>query len=198
MDPAAEHPGKNRGALQRVSSRPNPVRAAVRPANHAVVALQHCLSSFDFVKREEAAIADRRQASRSALEAFATGNFGIYDSVIADDFVDHDPQNPFAAAMRGPQLMRATATLYRTALPDLVLTIDAQYEDGDIVITRGTLAGTQTGELPGLPATGKRATIGGVQIDRFDGDKITESWRYWDSLGMLQQLGAVPRPRAWP
>jgi steroid delta-isomerase-like uncharacterized protein len=153
---------------------------------------RHC------AKREEAVIADHRQASRSLLEAFATGNFDIYDSIIAADFIDHDPQNPFATAMRGPQLMRATATLYRTAFPDLVLTIEAQYEDGDIVITRGTLAGTQAGELPGLPATGRHATIGGVQIDRFDGDKITESWRYWDSLGMLQQLGAVPRPQAWP
>jgi hypothetical protein len=35
-----------------------------------------------------------------------------------------------------------------------------------------------------------------VQIDRFEGDKIVEGWRYWDTLGMLQQLGAVPTPRA--
>jgi len=163
----------------------------LRYNTHFATSTRHC------GRGEEAVITDRRQTSRSALEAFATGNFDIYDSVIAADFVDHDPQNPFATAMRGPQLMRATATLYRTAFPDLALTIEAQYEDGNVVITRGTLTGTQTGELPGLPATGKQATIDGVQIDRFDGDKITESWRYWDSLGMLQQLGAVPRPQSY-
>ena len=120
----------------------------------------------------------------------------VYDEVIARDFVDHDPQNPFATALRGPQLMRSAATLYRTAFPDLVVTVEDQYEDGDVVISRCTVIGTQTGELPGLPATGKRAAIGAVQIDRFEGDRIAESWRYWDTLGMLQQLGAVPTPRA--
>jgi predicted ester cyclase len=91
--------------------------------------------------------------------------------------------------------MRASVTLYRAAFQDLVVTVEDQYEDGDIVISRGTISGTQTGELPGVSATGKRITIGGVQVDRYEGDKIAESWPYWDTLGMLQQLGAVPRPR---
>jgi len=145
---------------------------------------------------EGAAIPNHLELSRSALEAFATGSLDVYDEVLAPDFVDNDPQNPFAAARRGPQLMRATAILYRTAFPDLQLVIEAQYEAGDVVITRWTASGTQTGGLPGLPPTGKRAAMSGVQIDRFNDDKIVESWRYWDTLGMLQQLGAVPMPRA--
>jgi predicted ester cyclase len=130
------------------------------------------------------------------LEAFATGSFDVYDEVLAPDFVDHDPQNPFAAGRRGPQLMRAAAILYRTAFPDLLLAVEDQYEAGDVVITRWTVSGTQMGGLPGLPPTRRHATIGGVQIDRFEGDKIVEGWRYWNTLGMLQQLGAVPTPRA--
>jgi steroid delta-isomerase-like uncharacterized protein len=133
--------------------------------------------------------------SRSVLEAFTTGNFDVYDEVLAPDFVDHDPQSPFAAARRGPQVMRATAILYRTAFPDLLVVIEAQYEAGDVIITRWTVSGTQTGGLPGLPPTRKRAAVSGVQIDRFKDDTIVESWRYWDTLGMLQQLGAVPPRR---
>jgi predicted ester cyclase len=121
------------------------------------------------------------------LEAFATGSFDVYDEVLAPDFVDHDPQNPFAAGRRGPQLMRAAAILYRTAFPDLLLAVEDQYEAGDVVITRWTVSGTQMGGLPGLPPTRKH---------RFEGDKIVEGWRYWNTLGMLQQLGAVPTPRA--
>lgn len=138
----------------------------------------------------------RVEVSRSVLEAFASGSFDVYDEVIAPDFVDHDPQNPFASDQRGPQLMRATAILFRTAFPDLVVGIDDQYEAGDVVITRWTATGTQTGGFPGLPPTRGRATVSGVQIDRFEDDRIAESWRYWDTLGMLQQLGAVPTPRA--
>jgi len=130
------------------------------------------------------------------LEAFASGRFDEYDEVLAPDFVDHDPQNPFAADLRGPQLMRATAVLYRTAFPDLVVAIEDQYEAGDVVVTRWTASGTQTGRFPGLPPTNKRATVGGVEIDRFVHDRIVETWRYWDTLGMLQKLGAVPTPRA--
>jgi steroid delta-isomerase-like uncharacterized protein len=138
----------------------------------------------------------RREASRSVLEAFATGSLDVYDEVLAPDFLDHDPQNPFAAGQRGPQLMRAVAILYRTAFPDLLVAIEDQYEDRNVVVSRWTVSGTQMGPLPGLPPTRRHATVTGVQIDRFEGNKIVEGWRYWDTLGMLQQLGAVPAPRA--
>ena len=132
------------------------------------------------------------------MEGFTTGTLDVYDELIAADFIDHDPQNPFAATLHGPQLMRSAVVLYRRAFPDLVLTVEEQYEDGDVVITRFEATGTQTGGLPGLPPAGRQMTVGGVQIDRFDGDKIGEGWRHWDTLGMLQQLGAVPTPRTAP
>ena len=125
------------------------------------------------------------------LEALATGNLDIYDEVIGPDFVDHDPQNPFAAASAGPSLC-VRGDPVSDGIPGPGLTVEDQHEDGDIVVSRCTVTGTQMGGLPGLRATGKQIVIGGVQIDRFEGDQIAESWRYWDTLGMLQQLGAVP------
>ena len=139
-------------------------------------------------------MADHRKISRHALEGFTTGTLDTYDELIAADFVDHDPQNPFAARLHGPQLMRSAVVLYRWAFPDLVLTVEEQYEDGDVVISCFEATGTQTRGLPGLPPAGRQMAIGGVQIDRFDGDKIAEGWRYWDTLGVLQQFGAVPTP----
>jgi predicted ester cyclase len=144
-------------------------------------------------------MADHRTVSRRALEGFTTGTLDVYDELIADGFVDHDPQNPFATTLHGPQLMRSAVVLYRWAFPDLVLTVEEQYEDGEVVISRFKAAGTQMGGLPGLPPAARPMTIGGVQIDRFDDDdQIAEGWRYWDTLGMLQQLGAVPTPPAAP
>jgi predicted ester cyclase len=137
-----------------------------------------------------------RDISRSVLEAFAGGRFDALDGDVSSAFVDHDPQNPFAASGRGPQLLRATAIMYRTAFPDLELTITEQHDAGDVVVTFWTVSGTQTGPLPGLPATRRHTTVQGVQIDRFSDDQIVEGWRFWDTLGMLQQLGAVPTPRA--
>jgi predicted ester cyclase len=74
----------------------------------------------------------------------------------------------------------------------MVMTVDAQYEDGDVVVSRWTARGTQTGDLPMLPATGRSATVTGMLVERYEGDRIAETWSNWDTLGMLQQLGAIP------
>ena len=46
----------------------------------------------------------------------------------------------------------------------------------------------------GMPATGKQATVTGITIDRIADGRIAESWDNWDTLGLMQQLGAIPTP----
>ena len=48
----------------------------------------------------------------------------------------------------------------------------------------------------GIPPTGKSVEISGIAIDRFSDGKIAESWGNWDTMGLLQQLGAVPQTQA--
>jgi predicted ester cyclase len=43
-----------------------------------------------------------------------------------------------------------------------------------------------------IPATNKRATVTGVDIERYQNGKVVESWASYDMFGMLQQLGVVP------
>ena len=50
----------------------------------------------------------------------------------------------------------------------------------------------------GIPASGKTSTVTGIGIDRFEDGKIVEVWGNWDTLGMLQQIGAIPEPQAGP
>jgi steroid delta-isomerase-like uncharacterized protein len=140
---------------------------------------------------------DHREAARKALDAFNTGDLDVYDEIVAPGWLSHDPQNPFSAD-RGPEGMKSLAGLYRAAFPDLSVTVEAQYEDGDVVVSRWAATGTQNGDLPSLPATGRTVTVGGIVIDRFEGDKVAETWQHWDTLGMLQQLGAVPAGESAP
>jgi steroid delta-isomerase-like uncharacterized protein len=135
---------------------------------------------------------DHREISRRALETFNTGEFDSLEGVYTPDCVVHDSQNAFAAEQRGLDVLRGQVSTFRAAFPDLVMTIDAQYEDGDAVISRWTATATQTGDLPMLPASGRTATVTGILIDRYEGDQIAEVWSNWDTLGMLQQLGAIP------
>ena len=141
-------------------------------------------------------MASHRETSRRAFDAYTTGDLGGLEDAFTADHVVHDTQNPFAAQQHGIDVLREQVEMYRAAFPDLVMTVDAQYEDGDVVVNRWTATGTQTGDLPVLPATGRRATVTGILIDRYEGERVAETWSSWDALGMLQQLGAVPVPEA--
>jgi predicted ester cyclase len=62
------------------------------------------------------------------------------------------------------------------------------------VVLRWTARGTNTGELLGMPATGKPARVTGISIIRIAAGKMVEGWGNFDALGMLQQLGVIPTP----
>ena len=58
---------------------------------------------------------------------------------------------------------------------------------------RWTARGTHQGELLGITPTGKKFSITGISFLRIANGKIAEQWVNWDTLGLLQQLGAVPQ-----
>ena len=64
--------------------------------------------------------------------------------------------------------------------------------EGDKVIARFTVSGTQPGAFLGIPSTGKHATITDIEIVRIANGKFVEIWVQPDFLGLLQQLGVVP------
>jgi steroid delta-isomerase-like uncharacterized protein len=104
--------------------------------------------------------------------------------------ISHDAAIP--EDIVGPERLKEVTGGYRAAFPDLNFTIEQQLGDGDLVATRWSARGTQDGELMGIPASGKQATVTGITIDRFEDGRIAESWTNWDTLGLLQQIGAIP------
>ena len=129
--------------------------------------------------------------SRRLLEeAFNAGNIDVVDELVTTDVVNHDAALP--EAMIGPEAAKATISGYRTAFPDLRITIEEQIADDQGVATRWSAKGTHEGDLMGMAPTGKQATVTGITIDRIVDGRIAESWTNWDTLGMLQQLGVVP------
>ena len=125
-------------------------------------------------------------------EVWSEGHLDVIDELIADDFVATIVGAP--EEIRGPQGFREFVVMYRTAFPDLRLTVDEQFAEGETVVTRWTATGTNEGELMGMPPTGKQATTAGININRVSGGKLVEGWGLFDQLGLLQQIGAVPVP----
>jgi steroid delta-isomerase-like uncharacterized protein len=86
---------------------------------------------------------------------------------------------------------------FGNAFPDLSCTVEDQVAEGDKVVSRWTLRGTHQGEFFGVPASGKRVEMSGIQVDRFaeESGKIVEEWAEFDLLGAMRQMGAIPEPQ---
>ena len=61
--------------------------------------------------------------------------------------------------------------------------------EGDKVVVSWILRGTQEGQLPGLPASGRQVDVSGLTIYYFHGNKIAGHWQEMDRMGLIQQLG---------
>jgi steroid delta-isomerase-like uncharacterized protein len=123
-------------------------------------------------------------------EAFNQGNLSAIDEICAPNYIYHDPMGPIL----GPEGFKHFIMAYRTAFPDLHFTIEDEIAEGDRVVVRWRAHGTQLGELNGIPPTGQQSTVTGITIARAAANgKFEEAWTNLDTLGMLQQLGVIPR-----
>lgn len=77
----------------------------------------------------------------------------------------------------------------RSALSDRQDRIDRLVAEGEQAWMRFYVHGTHAASLYSLPATGKRVGVPVVEVARFAGGKLNESWRFGDELGLLLQLG---------
>ena len=132
-------------------------------------------------------------ARRFFDEIWSQGQLDRVGELIAPEYVGH-PSGPDETT-RGPEGVREYIGRLRDGVPDLTMTIEDQLTDGDKVTTRWTARGTHSGALMGVSATGRKATVTGITIQRVGATgKIVEGWTSWDTLGLLQQLGVVPEP----
>lgn len=121
-------------------------------------------------------------------EVMNAGNLSVLDEVTHPDVIDHTMPPEMPAGREG---VKATLAMYRTAFPDMHFALEDIIVEGDRVATRYIMTGTHQGEFMGIPATGRRISVGGIDIMRFRDRKVAERWAQDDSLSMLQQLGVI-------
>ena len=127
---------------------------------------------------------------RLIKEVWSKGNFAVADQIVAPNYANHDTANPMPEP--GREGLKKRVTAYRTAFPDVTFTIDDILAEGNKVTVRSTVRGTHKGVLMGFAPTGKQVTVAVITVVRIAGGKVAESWVSFDTLGMLQQLGAIP------
>jgi len=125
-------------------------------------------------------------------QALNRGNMSVVDELLAPDFIEHEELPP--GIPRDREGFKQLTSMLSSAFPDFKATIDDVIAEEDKVVARMTWSGTQKGEFMGIPPTGKRISIGVIDIVRLSGGKFVEHWGLMDQAGLMQQLGVAPMP----
>jgi len=131
-------------------------------------------------------------ARRYLVELFSEAKLEVADEIIAVDYIRHDPANPVVGVL-GPEGIKQYVSEYHAAFPDIRNNIESIFAEGDKVVSRCIVTGTHKGVFKGIPPTGKYGEIPAIMIFRIADGKIIESWFAFDTLGMMQQLGVIPK-----
>jgi steroid delta-isomerase-like uncharacterized protein len=143
-------------------------------------------SCTGLVQAADTGAINKTAARRVYEEGLSRGKFDVQ---YTDDFVGHGGAATFTHADG-----MAEARGWRKAFPDLQVDVDLIVAERDLVAVRWTAHGTNTGEGNGIPATGKQVKVSGQTIFRFVDGKIAEEWTSGDTLGLMKQLGLLPKP----
>lgn len=73
--------------------------------------------------------------------------------------------------------------------PDVKFEIKSAFSSVDWICSEWLMTGTHMGDVPGLPATGKRFSIRGVSVTELRKGKISRNSAYWNMFSFLQQVG---------
>lgn len=132
--------------------------------------------------------------TRFIEEAANRGNLDVIDELFSDDVRYYLPFS--SDPVVGREGVRGVVAGFRTAFPDLNISIDDLIEEGDKLAARVTARGTNKGELMGSSPTGRAVTWSVVHMSRLEGDRIAEDRVTFNVLGFLQQLGLAPQTAA--
>jgi len=122
-------------------------------------------------------------------EAINTGNLALLDEVVAPDYTEH------SEGFQGVEPFKQQLAAFRAAFPDLRVSIEDLLIDGDRFASRTTVTGTHTGDLMGMPATGRHISVEAVDIGRVENGRAKERWGGLNMYSMLTQLGVIPAPQ---
>ena len=125
-------------------------------------------------------------------EVWNQGREETVDSMCAPDVIGYG-QAEHGSDIHGPEHFKQFMRGFRAAFSEIHVQIHDSIEQGDKAVVRWTTTMKHSGPFLGIAATGKQVSVNGISIQQFKNGKIVAGWDNWDQLGLLVQLGAVPR-----
>ena len=123
---------------------------------------------------------------RTLKEYFEGGDEAVLEALYADNHVNH------FVGVKGAEEWKQFMVPFRVGFSDLHFAVHFQMADEDKVLNCWTAHATHTGDLMGIPATGKKVSFNGMSAARIEDGKVVEEWSSLDMFSLMQQLGAIP------
>ena len=114
-------------------------------------------------------------------------------SELHHDYAEHAvvEDSMHAVPIVGRAAIIARKSMGLAATTDAQITVTNRIAIGNQVTVEWTATGIHSGDLPGLPATGRSYTLRGVTVVIREGGKIVREALYYDVADLYHQLGQV-------
>lgn len=134
-----------------------------------------------------------KAAIRRFHEATNSGDVQFMSDTVDELFApDARIRTPLPIETTGAEAIKEVFTRLLQVYPDLHVEIEDLIAEGDRVVSRNTVTGTQLGDYMGHPPSGKHVTYNEIFVMRFAGGRIVETWGVVDVLAQMRQIGVIP------
>jgi len=130
---------------------------------------------------------NKQWVSQFYTQVLNTGNINLIDSLVAEDYQDHEPLPGYESNRDG---LKSFFKMMRKAFPDLHNNVEYMVAEGDKVVSYITMTGTHKGDYMGAAGNGKSFTINVIDIIKVVNGKMTEHWGVGDYMTMMGQLAS--------
>ncbi|MFB6361612.1 MAG: ester cyclase [Halobacteriales archaeon] len=128
-------------------------------------------------------------------EVWNEGEYSKIPELVSESYVLHDPAIPEEVGpgpegeAHGPEGLESFLRWLRSGFPDMEVTINDLLTNETVAMDEVTFTGTNSGELNGLPPTGREVELMLMTKFIIEDGKITEHRAYLDQREFAEQLG---------
>jgi len=109
------------------------------------------------------------------------GDLGVLDAMVDRAFVDHQPAPGQGPGVEG---VRQFVVAMRAGISGLRVDVEHLIAEGELVASVANVRGKHTGDLMGMPPSGKDVTMRIADVVRIQNGKVVERWGVEDMTGL--------------
>ncbi len=136
-------------------------------------------------------------ANKQLMEQFIrfinTKDYSLGKTIVSPDVIFHAPTS--TEPLNGFDGYKQILEMMHCAMPDVKWTAEEMIEEGNKIMVRFIMSGTNTGSFMGMPPTGKPVAVAAMNIYEIENGKIVREHGLPDLFNMMIQLGVIPAPK---